>query len=44
VRAVAHEVAEITGQRLAIPGAVNEARRRAHNDNRRSQPRKRRAA
>lgn len=44
VRAVAHEVAEITGQSLQIPGAVTEARQRArwaHNDNRRA---KRRAA
>lgn len=42
VRAVAHEVAELTGQSLQIPGAVNDARRRAHNDNRRGG--KRRAA
>lgn len=47
VRAVAHEVAEITGQSLQIPGAVTEARQRARwaeNDNRRSKPRKGRAA
>lgn len=45
VRAVAHEVAEITGQSLQIPGAVNDARQRAKwtaNDNRRGG--KRRAA
>lgn len=45
VRAVAHEVAELTGQSLQIPGAVTEARQRArwaHNDNRRGG--KRRAA
>lgn len=40
VRRIAHEVADITGQSLQIPGAVTEARirarRRAHNDNRRA--------